>query len=95
MICCLIFLAFIVGMIGTSGYGYLHGDPELLLTGWDADRNGCGYSEVTKDYPYLYFPTIDFEAVKKAAEAAGEKAPDPRDVLKFSVCVKKCPSATG
>jgi len=26
LICCLIFLAFLVGMVGTSGYGYLHGD---------------------------------------------------------------------
>ena len=26
ILCCLIFLAFIVGMIGTSGYGFLYGD---------------------------------------------------------------------
>ena len=94
MICCLIFLAFLVGMVGTSGYGYLHGDVELLLTGLDADRNGCGYSKVTKDYPYLYFPTISLEALKKQAEESGEKAPEPAEVLRFAVCVKKCPLAT-
>ena len=26
ILCCLIFLAFIVGMVGTSGYGFLYGD---------------------------------------------------------------------
>jgi len=50
-------------MIGTSAYGYLYGNPELLLTSWDADGNGCGYNTTTKDYPYLYFPSIDLEAV--------------------------------
>jgi hypothetical protein len=36
-ICCLIFVAFIAGMVGTAAYGFAKGDPKLLLTGWDAD----------------------------------------------------------
>lgn len=76
-------------MVGTSGYGFMYGDPYLLLTTWDANGNGCGFSNQTKDYPFLYFPTIDFEAAQKA---------DPNnvnsftEVLKFSTCVKECPS---
>ena len=76
-------------MVGTSGYGFMYGDPYLLLTTWDANGNGCGFSNKTEDYPFLYFPTIDFEAAKKA---------DPNnvnsftEVLKFSTCVKECPS---
>ena len=66
VLCCLIFLAFLVGMVGTSGYGYLYGDPELLLTTWDYDGNGCGYSDLTVDYPYLYFPTINYTAAMEA-----------------------------
>lgn len=47
-------------MVAVSGYGLTYGNPKLLLTLWDADRNGCGYNTTTKDYPYLYYPTIDF-----------------------------------
>jgi choline transporter-like protein 2/4/5 len=36
-ICCLLFLAFLCGMGGTGAYGYLNGDPMLLLTTWDFD----------------------------------------------------------
>ena len=37
IICCCLFLAFCVGMVGTAGYGFLNGDPMLLLTTWDYD----------------------------------------------------------
>lgn len=59
VICCLVFLAFLVGMVGVSGYGVVYGDPMLFLTMWDADARGCGYDEVAEEYPYLYFPIID------------------------------------
>ena len=35
IICCFLFLAFLVGMGGTGAYGYINGDPLLLLTTWD------------------------------------------------------------
>ena len=54
ILCCLIFIAFLVGMVGVSGYGITYGNPKLLLTTWDADKNGCGFNKTTKDYPYLY-----------------------------------------
>jgi hypothetical protein len=86
-ICCLIFVAFIAGMAATGAYGFAKGNPQLLLTGWDADSNGCGYSNATKDYPYLYWPApnINFNATSK----------DPAEymkIFKFSTCVKSCPS---
>ena len=65
MLCCLIFVAFLVGWIGTAGYGILYGDAELLLTPWDADKMGCGYTKEVEDYPYLYFPTIKMSAASK------------------------------
>lgn len=37
IICCFLFLAFFVGMCGTAAYGFINGDPKLLLTGWDYD----------------------------------------------------------
>lgn len=70
ILCCLIFLAFLTGMVGTAGYGLLYGDPYLLITTWDADENGCGYNETTKDYPFLYFPVIDPKELANADPAA-------------------------
>ena len=37
IICCFLFLAFLVGMAGAGAYGYINGDPALLLVGWDYD----------------------------------------------------------
>jgi hypothetical protein len=46
-------LAFIVAVF----YGFAGGKPSNMFIGWDADRNGCGYSPTTVDYPFLYWPT--------------------------------------
>ena len=89
ILCCLVFVAFIVGMVGTSGYGFLYGKPELLLTAWDADGNGCGYNATTKDYPYLYFPSIDLESLKNATNDPSMES--VTEVLRYSMCVKECP----
>ena len=86
ILCCLVFVAFLVGMVGAGGYGLRYGEPQLLMTAWDADGNGCGYTNRTMEYPYLYFPTIDFKAAQAATGLSSA-----REVLKFSVCVKKCP----
>jgi choline transporter-like protein 2/4/5 len=88
ILCCLVFICFLVGMGGVTAYGLLQGDPYLLLTTWDANGNGCGYNTTTKDYPYLYFPTIDLEAAKKADPSVKSIS----DVLRFGVCVKTCPT---
>jgi len=90
LLCCLIFLAFLTGLVGTAGYGYLYGDPKLLLTTWDADGNGCGYNETTKDYPYLYYPIVDPKSLSNADPSA-DPAGAVSQVLAFGVCVKKCP----
>lgn len=41
IICCCLFIAFLVGMAGVSGYGFINGDPYMLLTAWDYDGNYC------------------------------------------------------
>lgn len=61
ILCCLIFIAFIVGLVGTAIWAYSDGgDMTIFLTGWDSDGNGCGHSEKTKAYKYLYWPAIDY-----------------------------------
>ena len=59
----LVFIAFIVGIFAASLYGWVYGDPAKLLIGWDSDANGCGFSEATQDYPYLYWPEMPDEAL--------------------------------
>jgi hypothetical protein len=41
-------------------YGLSNGDPYKLISLYDYDGNGCGYSSQTKDYPYMYWPVITF-----------------------------------
>lgn len=78
LICCLIFVAFLVGMIGVSGYGFARGDPNRFLMMWDADGNSCGNSTAVKDYPYLYFPMIN---LTEAQEVLNNKSATMGDVL--------------
>ena len=81
-------------MVGASAYGFMNGDPILLLTTWDYDGNiliclpvispfsignGCGLNDTTKDFPLLYFPGVEIS--------------DFYDALKYSTCVKSCPTA--
>jgi len=87
-ICCLVFVAFVAGMTATAAYGFARGDPKLLITGWDADARGCGYSNQTLDYPYLYWPAPNLE-INTASK-------DPKEymkIFKYSACVKECPSS--
>lgn len=37
VLCCLIFIAFLVAMGALGAYGFAKGNPLLLLTPWDAD----------------------------------------------------------
>jgi len=94
ILCCLIFIAFLVGMVGTGGYGYMYGDPNLLITMWDADGNGCGLNGTFVDYPYLYYPTIDPAAMQNASADIDPKGA-VSEMLKFGVCVEECPLADG
>ena len=88
-LCCLIFLVAIVAFVGASYYGWTNGNPEELIIGWDSDARGCGYSEETKDYPFVYWPEPPSADVKAAAEKLDYTA--ALSSLKLSVCVKECP----
>ena len=41
-ICCLVFLAWICGMMGVSFWSFGAGNPAILLTKFDSDGNICG-----------------------------------------------------
>ena len=40
--CCLIFIAFLVSMIGITGYAVAEGDPMDIITPFDSVGNRCG-----------------------------------------------------
>ena len=45
--------------------------------------NGCGYSNTTIDYPYIYWVAPDVSKLSS----------DPTQAFKYSVCVKSCPKS--
>jgi len=89
--CCLIFIVAILGFCAASGYGWQKGDPRKLLIGWDSDGNGCGFSEVTKDYPHLYWAEPPTNAIFDAIKTLNVNA--ALSVLNTGTCVKECPQA--
>jgi len=42
ILCCMVFIAFIVAMLGVSGYALSTGDPMNIITAFDSDGNKCG-----------------------------------------------------
>jgi hypothetical protein len=65
VLCCLVFIAFMAGMVGCVGYGFANGDPKKLGYAYDPEANGCGSSATSsatygsksyESYKYMYFP---------------------------------------
>ncbi len=88
---CIFFLVFLLGLLACSGYGYFYGNPKLLLVGWDSDRHGCGYSNATLEYPYLYFPMSPSTEQVEMIQAGNYTG--VLNLLNSGVCVSQCPSA--
>jgi hypothetical protein len=96
ILCCLIFTAFFVGMIGISGVALGSGDPLKIFTPFDSDGNQCGMPNQTlsnttqnvardfTEYKYKFFTGL--ESLTEGADAL--KNP----TLFNAVCVKECPS---
>jgi hypothetical protein len=55
ILCCLLFIAFLGGMVGIASYALSRGNPNLIGRGYDQDKGICGVSNGYTDYPYLYF----------------------------------------
>ncbi|KAH9507587.1 hypothetical protein Btru_051523 [Bulinus truncatus] len=84
VICCVIFLIFVVGMIACSLVGYVRGDPVKLIYPTDTYGNICG-GNYMKDKKYLFF----FDILKCAdigLAVVSLGCPTPR------ICVKSCPT---
>jgi len=97
VICCLLFVVFVVLMIGVSGYSFAEGDVVRIFTPFDSDGNQCGQPNQDKsnetleqvidnnrdftDYPYKYFSGL-------IDIASSGTIPDS---AYNAVCVKECP----
>lgn len=83
IICCLLFLVFIVGLIAVSILGFVWGNPNRLLHPTDSNGLICGYDEAVKDRPYLvYFDFLKCAQMGPSAAVLG--CPTPQ------VCRKTC-----
>ena len=56
--CCLvIFLLYLVLMIGTMAYALTNSDPDAISRIYDSEKNACG-EDNAKDYPLLFLNTF-------------------------------------
>ncbi|XP_050412083.2 choline transporter-like protein 2 isoform X1 [Patella vulgata] len=84
VICCIVFVVFILGLAVVAYFGYAYGDPKLLLYPQDSDGNLCGYGNM-RGKDKLYF----FDLVKCGRMGPGvfvNGCPTPQ------ICVTDCPS---
>mmetsp|Transcript_8407 Transcript_8407/g.14059 ORF Transcript_8407/g.14059 Transcript_8407/m.14059 type:complete len:166 (-) Transcript_8407:1439-1936(-) len=78
----IIFVLFMLSMVGMGGYGLKKGNITKLLAPIDSDKNMCGVDHIgwsqknNKDYPKLYLTNLK----------------DIQNIFDYGVCVKSCPS---
>jgi len=80
----MIFVGYLLALLGIAGYSVYTGDPKKLVAHQDGDRRFCGIDEDVKDYPKVYW-TFNFET--SHSNQMGE-------YFKTAVCVKECPKET-
>ncbi|XP_050389089.1 choline transporter-like protein 2 [Patella vulgata] len=84
IICCIIFIIFIIGMIACSIFAYSRGDPYRLIHPTDSQGRICGRGEL-QNKPNLFF--FDLLQCAKLGIAVVAGCPTPQ------VCVENCPSS--
>lgn len=61
--CCLIFTAFLVCYAYIFVYSFANGKPHLLVTPFDTDGKGCGYTEGYTEHRFIYFWRVSFPPI--------------------------------
>lgn len=107
ILCCLVFTAFIVGMLGCSGMGYTQGDPMKIFTPFDSDGNQCGLENQNFSNSTLIdatglnadrnFTDYKYKYFTGLLEGLKDAASDGADAIENpalfnAVCVKECPT---
>ncbi|ELU15407.1 hypothetical protein CAPTEDRAFT_224558 [Capitella teleta] len=84
VICCIMFLVFIVAFIIVGIWAFAMGDPRVLLYPSDSEGNICGYGDF-ENKPYVFFfDLLDCAKTGPAIIALG--CPTPQ------ICIEQCPS---
>lgn len=89
IICCILFVLYLIGMIALGIAAYTMGNPYKLLNSVDSQGNICGYDQVVIDKPKLVFfdlTTCIGDTASIASQLFAYSCPTPQ------VCVKECPS---
>lgn len=88
IICCIIFIAFFIAWIVIFSYGVAKGNPGNLLTPFDENGNGCGYSPGFTDYPSIYF--YHFGVPDNVTVSAAD-ALNLTKIYTQTFCLSRCP----
>ena len=79
VLCCLAFLAFLVVMLGISGWALGAGDPYNIITPYDSVGHKCG----AKGTDYEEYPNKHFTSLLMAQSGSAQQF--------HAVCVSECP----
>jgi len=81
VLCCIVFVCFMVSMICFSIVGYMNGEIDKMLAPVDGNGRLCGFSTGVEGYPKLWIANLD-----KATNS-------PTDMFDWGVCTKECPES--
>ncbi|KAK7504491.1 hypothetical protein BaRGS_00004357, partial [Batillaria attramentaria] len=84
IICCLIFLIFVLGLLAVGAYAYVWGDPKLLLYPMDSEGNLCGLGDKKGKENLFFFDLPQCARMGPAVFVNG--CPTTQ------VCVSQCPT---
>lgn len=84
VICCILFIIFMLGMLAIGIFGYINGNPALLLYPADSQGNLCGYGNLSAKPVLFFFDLLECAKLGPAVLASG--CPTPQ------VCLSSCPS---
>lgn len=88
IICCILFILYVVGMVVLGIVAYIKGNPYKLLNSVDSEGNICGFDKVVADRPKLVFFDLT-ECISTLTQVStnlfGASCPTKQ------LCAKKCP----
>jgi hypothetical protein len=88
--CCIVFLAFLVAMLGVSGYAINNGDPMNIIAPFDSVGNQCGKTKQGVDYAEVNVTDFTEYKFKHFTRLIEGTSSNPA-LLYNAVCVKACP----
>ncbi|KAL5013102.1 hypothetical protein ScPMuIL_011653 [Solemya velum] len=83
VVCCLLFLLFILGSIAVAYFAFIYGNPSLLIYPENSEGELCGYGKHQNEPYAFYFDLVDCGKIGPGVFVAG--CPTPQ------ICVEKCP----